>query len=133
MDALDDRHFVDVVGQRQLHEDAVHGRIVVQLIDQAQDFLFRGVGRQVVVARFNAGVFAAAALVPDVDLRCRVAADQNDGQARSWNALLGARIDLLADLAPNIGGNFLSVYELSGHTDYRYAGGEQAGNIPERR
>ena len=43
-DSAQDLLFVQMLGQRELNQDAVHGRVGVELLDQPLDFLLRGGG-----------------------------------------------------------------------------------------
>ena len=67
-DRVDDRLLADVCGHGHLAQDAVDARIVVQLVDQTQQLLLRGLSREgvflAVKSAFDAGLF----LVADVDL-----------------------------------------------------------------
>ncbi len=133
IDPLDDLVFVDVIGQRQLHQDAVDRRVRVELVDQRQDVGFGRVGGQVVIARRDAGLFACAALVADINPRGRVFPNEDHGQAGLRISPLGPRIDLPADLPPDVAGDGLAVDQLRGHACRAAPGDDQAGNIPEGR
>ena len=67
--------------QRQLHQDAVHGRIRVELLDQGQHFGFGRLGGQLVLPRVHADLDRLLGLVGDIDLGGRVLAHQHDGEA----------------------------------------------------
>ncbi|MNE58731.1 hypothetical protein D3C80_1537820 [compost metagenome] len=49
VNGMDHRRFIDVGRQRQLHQDAVHGDVGVQLRDQVQHLGLTGVFRQAVL------------------------------------------------------------------------------------
>ena len=83
IDRLDDVAFVDVIGQRHLHQDAVDRVVGVHLLDQRQQLGLRGGVGQVVADRDDAAFLAGEALVAHVDLRGRIVAHQDDGQARA--------------------------------------------------
>ncbi len=66
---------VDVIGQRQLHEDSVDVGVVVQDIDQRQQIRLRRVDREIVIPGYNAGLFTRLSFVANVDFRRLVPAD----------------------------------------------------------
>jgi hypothetical protein len=114
-DCLDDDTFVDVVRQRNLHEDAVDRLVRVELADQAQQLrLRRGVG-QVVAHRHEPALLAGGALVSDVDLRGRVVADEHDREPGATVTLRGEPVGLDSHLAPDVGCDRLAVDDLSRH------------------
>ena len=81
IDREQDMRRVDVLGQRQLHQDAVHGRIAVQPGDQLQQLGFgRALGQAMVEAR-HAELGRDAALAPHIDLAGGIVADQHRGEA----------------------------------------------------
>ena len=113
IDPLDDGRLVDLLGQRQLHQDAVDRRIVVQSVDRGEQF---GLGSRREAAErvpFIPAALQAASLVADVDLAGRIVADQHDGQARddpSFGSQLG---DLGAYLAADLLRECTSIENLS--------------------
>ena len=114
-DGVDHEVFVQVAGQRQLHEDAMHSRVVVQLVDQRQQVRLRGIGVQLVLVRIHADFDGLLALVADVDLARRVLADQNHGEA-GGDAVAGLECgNLRRDFLTNRGGEGFTVYDLGGH------------------
>ena len=88
--------------QWHLDENAVDPRVGVQLVEERQEVGGGGRRRQDVAEAGKAGLGAGAGLRSDVDPRCRVVADQNDGEAgRAAGTGLdfpGAGGDLGADL-----------------------------------
>jgi len=62
-DALEQQRGVQVLGQRQLHQDAVDGRVFVELVDQGEQIGLAGLGRQVVGAGEEADFFAILAFM----------------------------------------------------------------------
>ena len=80
VDGIDDGLLVDLVGQWQLHQDAVHGRVVVQFLDLGQQRLLAGAGVHLVLIGVHAGFDGLFALGADVDLTGRIFAHENDGQ-----------------------------------------------------
>src|SRR6185312_7069627 len=87
VDAVDQRVLVDVLRQRRLHQDAVDGRIGVELVDQREQFFLRRAARQVVVEGSEADLVAGLALVAHVHRRGGVVAHQHHSEARRGMAL----------------------------------------------
>ena len=81
-DRLDDLLRVDVRRQRQLNQDAVNRRVIVQRLDARQQFGFQHVGRVALQHRMQAVVFASLDLVAHIHLAGRAVADQHHGQSR---------------------------------------------------
>ena len=73
---------LDVVGQRKLHQDAMHRRVGVEALDQAQKLLCVGLGREAVLEALHADLARALGLGADVDLARRILAHQHHGEAR---------------------------------------------------
>ena len=73
---------IDVLGQRQLHEDPVHGRIGVEGLDQRQQLRFARLRGQIVLDRTEAARLGGPALAGDITLARRVLADENDRETR---------------------------------------------------
>ena len=112
-DGLQRKGFCDVVGQRQLQEDAVDAGITVQFGDQFQQLRLRGVFAQAVLQRANAGFFGTQDLVAHVDLTGRVFAHQNHRQRRfDAVALQGLHISFY--LSEDAGGSGLAVDQFGG-------------------
>ncbi len=98
-----------VVGHRELHQDPVDGRIVVEALDQRQQLGLRGLGRQAVGLGMHARGGGLLALAADIDLAGGVLADQHHGQARR-QAVLGLQgRDLGGDLLAKLGREGLAV------------------------
>ena len=108
-DRLDDRALVDVVRQWHLHQDPVDRDIEIQSLDQAQQFgLCRRMG-QVVAYRDEPAFLAGSPLVPHVDVRGWIVADEDHRKARPPLALRGEAVAPLADFAPKLGSDRLAV------------------------
>ena len=69
------RLLVDLLGQRKLHQYPVEPSVLVELIQQFQDFRLRCVGGQLKGLAEHAHFGTAASLVADVDRGGRVIAD----------------------------------------------------------
>src|SRR5690554_5454448 len=113
--ALEQLGGVQVGGQRQLYQDAVDGRVIIEPIDQRQQLFLSGVGGQVVGKGDEAHLFTVLALVRDIDFGSGIVADQNDGQTRDAQPLLLALVYLVGDFTPEIGGNLLAIDQLGFH------------------
>ena len=82
MNALGDLVDMDMLGQRQLHENALHHWVGIKAIDEREQFRLRGRGGQVERQRSHADVVGDLALVAHVDHRRRVLTDEDDGEPR---------------------------------------------------
>jgi DNA topoisomerase IB len=112
-DPLDQRRAVQPFGQRQLQQDAGHGRVGRQLVEHPADLVLGGVGRQLPVQVAQAGRERRAALAGDVDGAGGVVTDQHGRQSRRPAG--GERGgDLLSDLGADPAGHCLSVNQ-GGH------------------
>ena len=87
-DALDDRLGIQVVRQRHLHEDAVHGGIGVQRIDERVELSLRRGRRQSVIEAPDAHLFAVALLHSHVARRGGIIADEHHSETRRHAARL---------------------------------------------
>ena len=82
LDRADDRELVDVVRQGQLAEDAVDLAVLVELIDQGQQFELGNRCGQMVAVGSDPRLFTGLFLVVDIDGRTGVLADLDDRQSR---------------------------------------------------
>ena len=71
---------VDVSQERQLDEDAMHGRVGIQAGDGGEHFRFRRVGGEADVERAHAHLLAGLHLIADIDAARRVVADEDHRQ-----------------------------------------------------
>ena len=104
-DAFQQLGGVQVLGQWQLQQDAVHLRIIVEVVNQVGQGLLSSVRRQVVGLGNKADLFTVFTLVRDINLRGRIAADQDHREARRAQALLAALGDSFGDLLAQAGGD----------------------------
>ena len=104
-----------VGGEGKLHQDAVDRRVGVEAVDQREQLYLRGAFRQVVGPGEEADLFAVLALVRDIDLGGRIAADQDHRQAGNAQALLAALGDALGYLLAEAGGDRFAVDQFCGH------------------
>jgi hypothetical protein len=78
---------IDVLRQRQLHEDAVHLRVRVQPVDDAEQLVLGRVLRQRDLARRRTRLVGRLALHADVHLAGGVLPDEHDGEPRHAGCL----------------------------------------------
>ena len=83
--------FVDVPGQRQLHQDAVHQRVAVQRLDLCQEGFLADIGRQFHQPGLHARVGRGLHFVAHIHLAGRVLPYDNDHQA-GLAAILGLQL-----------------------------------------
>ena len=88
-DRIDNGSLVDLVWQRQLHQNAVNGIIRVQCVDQRQQFILAGGDSQAMFDRAHTGGGGAFDLVAHIDSAGRVLAYQNHGKRRRAANFLG--------------------------------------------
>lgn len=72
---------IDVLGQWQLHQDAMNGRVLIQRSYACQQGGFAQIGRVGLQHRVQAVVLASFDFVAHVDLTGRAVADQNNRQS----------------------------------------------------
>ena len=103
-----------MLGQRQLHQDAVDIGIVVQREHAVEQRLLAHGGGQLVELGAHAGFLARADLVAHIDARGGVVASEHDRQAGA-NAALRKRGDLLLHRGAHLRGERFSVENPRGH------------------
>mmetsp|Transcript_4723 Transcript_4723/g.13361 ORF Transcript_4723/g.13361 Transcript_4723/m.13361 type:complete len:220 (+) Transcript_4723:1643-2302(+) len=115
VDAVQDSILVNVLGQGELDQNAIDGRIGVQLGNLSRQS-FHGNVRGIIKSKGRDATFLAGLLLhPDVRLRIATFADENDGQA---GHLAGAGLQLrhgLLDLRPDRLRNGLAIDVGSSH------------------
>src|SRR5215216_38361 len=80
-DGADDAVFVDLLGKRELTQDPGHALVRVELRDEPEELLLGRLGRELVVERLDTDLATRFLLALDVDLRRRVLADEDSGEA----------------------------------------------------
>ena len=100
---------IDALGQRQLHQDAMHAGVAVQLIDQRQELIGRRLGRQPVQTAGQPVLLAGLLLAADIDLAGRIFAHQDCGQARLHAGAASELADLGRDLGTDLFGQGFAV------------------------
>ena len=81
VDGVDDGLFLDVIGQGQLHQDAVDRPVGIQFGDETEQVCLRRVDVQPVLETFHAAGDRLFRLVADIDLAGGILADQHDREA----------------------------------------------------
>ena len=109
IDALDDGVGIEMDGQRQLHENAVHGGIDIQPVDQRHQLVLRRVGRKLVLEGIHAGGDRLAVLRAHIDGTGGICADKDDGKARHGAGRLFQPGNVLGDVFEQAGRELLAV------------------------
>ena len=81
IDGGDDARRIDLRRQWQLHQDAVHGGIDVELADETKQLVGAGRGRQMKIERLHADFDDGARFAADIGFAGRIFADQDHRQA----------------------------------------------------
>ena len=113
INGFDDAGGVDVMGKRQLHENAVHTLILIEFLNFGEHGGFRGVGGKAHFDIFNPDFRAGAHLVADVDEARGIFADEHHGKSRAM-AHLDEFFNAVREIGFDGGGERLSVNESCG-------------------
>ena len=116
VDRVDDRLLGDVVRHRQLAQDARDLRAPVQLVDQAEQLVLRGLGRQGVFLAVKSALGARFLLVAHIDLAGGVVAHDDDREP-GRDALLFQFRGLVLNARAHLGRKRLAV-----HSDCTHVG-----------
>jgi hypothetical protein len=100
IDRLDDGLGADLLGQGQLNQDAVDGRVLVQAPDEIEQLGFGGAGVEPMLERLHTRRDRLARLVAHVDLTRRIFAHEHHGQPGRHARVLGKPRHLRADPLP---------------------------------
>jgi hypothetical protein len=114
-DGVDDQIAVQVLWQGKLHEDAMHRRIGIELLDQRQQGRLVRIGGQLVLEGGHARLGGLLALVTHVDLTGRVLAYQHDREAGLQPVFLDHAGDMPRDLFPYARRESLAVDNMRAH------------------
>ena len=109
IDAIDHPVRIDLLGQRQLDQNTMHFRILVQALDELDQRRFAGVFREPMFVGIHPGRERHLALAADIDLARRIIADQDDGQSRGQLMLFLQIRDGVANPCSKTGGIGLAV------------------------
>ena len=109
IDRIQHLHAVDVLGQRHLHENAVHGRVAVEARDEIEQRGLRRLLRQLVLEGLHADLDGLLGLVAHVDLARRVLAHEHHREPGRKAVLRLHAGDVGRHIGAHLGGNRLSV------------------------
>src|ERR671919_588094 len=115
IDPFDDRLLRDVARKRQLHEDPVDGRIVIESIDVGEQLTLADARRQVDGDRAHADRLGGAALVAYVEGGSSMFADLHDGEPGRGLALRHPARYARADVGRHFVGEAPAVENSRGH------------------
>ena len=118
-DRIDHQIGIQMIRKRQLHQNAMHRRVIVQLIDQRQKIRFGCVRIQLVLKGIHPDFDGLLPLRADVDLTCRVFANKDHRKARRQIVICLEFCHMGRDLFANRGGKSLAVDNLCSHGDIR--------------
>jgi hypothetical protein len=104
-----------LVGERQLHQNAVHLRVVVETLYHVEHLRLRRVGGHPDRLALYADLLAGLALHADIDLARRIVTDQHHREARGYSLPLQF-LDLRRQLGAHLLANRFSVDDLSGQS-----------------
>ena len=111
IDRGDDRLFVELARERQLDEDPVNRRVLIEPLDQREQRRLAGIGRQAVFEAGDARRLAGLALGADIDLARRILADQHHSEARTPAGMMRKRRRARSDPRAQALGKSLAVDE----------------------
>src|SRR6516165_3704248 len=114
IDAFENRMLVHMLGERQLNQDAVDSRVLVQLIYFGQQFFGRSGTRNRQFAAQNPELLTRLCLHVDVGRRSRVVTDQNHSQS-GLNSSPFQGFHLGSNFVLDVVCDLRSVDECSGH------------------
>ena len=109
IDRVDDFFGVERFRQRQLHQNAMHGRIAIEFCDQRQQLVLRDIGRQHVLERRHARGLGLLVLAADINFAGGIVADQHHGEPRRQPMLALHPRHLIGDAGAKFGGNAFSI------------------------
>ena len=117
---------IDLRRQRQLHQDAVHGRSALSRADEPAVRL-RWSRRQAVIERAHAASGGHLHLAADIDLARRIVADQHDREPRHDAAVARQPAHRVRHLAAQVGCDRLAVDDVCGHARHDSSRAETSG------
>ena len=112
---IDDSLLADVLRHRHLTQNAADVLVVVQLADEREQFLLRGLLRQCILFGIDAALLAGALLVADIDLARRILTDDDNRKTRA-DAVFLQLVDFLEDASANLCGYHLAVHSDCTHS-----------------
>jgi hypothetical protein len=105
---------VDLLGEWKLDQNAVHGLIAIQFVDQREKFFSGDDGRRSMHPTGEAELFAGGDFGFDVQMRSGIFANQNSRKTRT-NALRGELLDFDGQIGEDLVANLGSVKDACGH------------------
>ena len=122
IDGLDDGVLADVVGQWQLHQDAVIAGVIVKAAHYRERIVLRCVGGQHDCLGDHARLDCGALLHAHVHSGCGIVADEHDSES-GGDAVLGAHLrDDCPDFCAHFRGYARAVNQGCGHVVYVLSG-----------
>ena len=115
IDGVDDGLCVQALRQRQLHQNAMHARIGIELCDQRQQIGLRRVRSELVLERRHARGFGLLRLVAHVDFGGRVIAHQHNREARREVMFTLHARHFIGDARAQVCGNDFSIDDFGRH------------------
>ena len=112
VDCLQHLRSVDMLGERQLHENAINGVIRVKPRDQREQLRLARFGGQTMLEGSHAGFHGLLGLGPDINLACRVFANQHNRKPRLYAMLLFQARHSSGHPAAQLGRDLFSVDDL---------------------
>ena len=112
----ENRLFVDMLGQGELDEDAIHGVIRIKAVDQGYKIVLRRIGGNAVLEAFHARLDGRLDLGSDVSGARRMFSDQNDGKAGGASCAFVKLCGGSGYRLPEVGGDCFAVDDAGGHT-----------------
>ena len=117
-DCGEDAPLVHVWRQRELDQDAIDARVVIQGTNASEDILLDRVGWKLVQLGKHTSFLAGKHLVPHISTRCGIVTDDDDRQAGA-HAVGGEGCDGNLELCAEGGGVRLSINDAGGHAGCR--------------
>ncbi len=115
IDGVDDGFGIKRFGQRELHQNAVHGGIAIEFGDQRQQVVLRDIRRQHMLERRHAGGLRLLVLAADIDLAGGVAAHQHHRKAGRDPVLAHHPRNLPGNAGTKFSGNDFSIDDAGRH------------------
>src|ERR1700719_661182 len=111
---FEDEFGIDLWRQRELDEDAIDGRIAVQVVDELQHFASAYSCRRSMHPAGDPELLARSDLAFHVKLRCRIVTHQYSSEARTDTRGSHGR-DLALKLGENLVADFQAIENARGH------------------
>ncbi len=109
INGIQNRHFINLFGKRKLDQNAMDCRISVKPVNDIKDLNLSGRVLQSNFLGLHPGFLRCLALITDIDLACRILANQHDRKARRQPMLTFQDLHLFSRLFPHPGRKSLAV------------------------